>query len=56
MNFLALNLKTVSKNSLRSFHSKGVLFLFVSLLFVFVLLSSCLVSVFSGVSFFFFFF
>ncbi|MCL1978446.1 MAG: InlB B-repeat-containing protein [Candidatus Bathyarchaeota archaeon] len=52
MNDLALNLKATAKNSARNLHSKNVFYSVVSLLFVLVLLSSCLASVFSGVSFF----
>jgi uncharacterized repeat protein (TIGR02543 family) len=50
MNFLTLNLKVASKNSLHNRHSKDTLFSLVSLLFVFVLLFSCFASVFSSVS------
>jgi hypothetical protein len=48
--FIVLN--GVSKGRSYIFHSKGAFFSFVSLLFVFVLLFSFVVSMFSGVSFF----
>ena len=52
MSYLSLNLKAVYKNSLPNLRGKGVFFSFVSLLFVFVLLFSSVVSIFSDVSFF----
>jgi hypothetical protein len=52
MSYCTLNLKVISKNSVHNFLSKGTFFSFVSLLFMFVLISSLVVSIFGGVSFF----
>jgi len=50
MNYLNPNIKAVFKNSLHNLHSKGTFFSLVSLLFVFVLLSSSVASTFTGFS------